>query len=133
MIGFIGDGPWRDPFLNLSVTNHGPIACTITHAIISIKEPGKAERRGLINPIRDIAVDLRGTDGPFTNLPKKIEVGEEFALRFWAGENSFIGEEIDRVGVIDTFGRNHWSTKKQVKKVQAEYFRMREAGTLQTL
>jgi hypothetical protein len=42
---------------------------------------------------------IEGPDGPFTSLPKKIEVGEEFDLRFWGGERSFIEEEVYQVGV----------------------------------
>lgn len=134
MMGFIGDGPWRDPFLSLSITNHGPIGCTITHAIIDIDDRAqRKKRRGLINPLRDISASIEHTDGPFTNLPKKIDVGEEFSLRFWSGENSFLEEEVDRVGVIDTFGRHHWCACRHVKKVQAEYFKMRDAGDLPKL
>ncbi|WP_143279758.1 hypothetical protein [Bradyrhizobium diazoefficiens] len=135
MMGFVGDGQgWRDPFLNLSITNHGPIACTITHAIIvARKQPLGELTHGLINPTKNIAVSLEDTDGPFTNLPKKIEVGEEFALHFWAGERSFIGEEVERVGAIDSFGRHHWSKSKQVKKVQKEFFKMRDEGKLRKL
>jgi hypothetical protein len=75
MMGFIGNGPWRDPFLNLSITNHGPIACSITHAVVAASEPGKRKKNyGFINPTKDITVSIEATDGPFTNLPKKIEV-----------------------------------------------------------
>jgi hypothetical protein len=131
MMGFIGNGPWRDPFLNLSITNHGPIACTITHAMAVVYDPVKRKKvYGLINPTKNISISIEDTDGPFTNLPKKIEVGEEFSLRFWSGEKSFIGDEVDRVGVTDTFGRHHWCKHRQVKKVQADFFKMRDAGTL---
>jgi hypothetical protein len=134
MMGFIGDGPWRDPFLNLSITNHGPIACTVTHVFIELNNPAsKKKRRGLIKPLKDISISLQETDGPFTGLPKKLEVGEEYALRFWAGENSFIQEEVDRVGIADTFGRDHWCTRQQVSKVQKEYFQMRADGKLAKL
>jgi hypothetical protein len=134
MMGFIGNGPWRNPFLNLSITNHGPIACTITHAMVLVHNPIKQKKvYGLINPTKDISVSIEDTDGPFTNLPKKIEVGEDFSLRFWSGERSFIGDEVDRVGVSDSFGRHHWCARRQVKKVQASFFEMRDAGTLPKL
>jgi hypothetical protein len=134
MMGFVGNGPWRNPFLTLSIANHGPITCTITHAMILVDDRTKREKvYGLINPTKDISISIEETDGPFTNLPKKIEVGEEFSLHFWSGENSFIGSEVDRVGIKDTFGRNHWCKRHQVKKVQAEFFAMREAGTLPKL
>jgi len=134
MMGFVGNGSWRDPFLNLSITNHGPISCTITHAVIIARKPPLGERRhGLINPTKNIAISIEETEGPFTNLPRKIEVGEEFPLHFWAGENSFIGEEVERVGVIDSFGRHHWCKSQQIKKVQREFFNMREDGTLPKL
>jgi hypothetical protein len=134
MMGFIGDGPWRDPFLNLTITNHGPIPCTITHAVIEVDDRAKRTvKRGLINPLRDISISIEDTDGPFTNLPKKIEVGEEYSLRFWSGENSFMEAEVKRVGVIDTFGRDHWCKRRQATHVQAEYFKMRDDGSLPTL
>jgi hypothetical protein len=68
---------------------------TITHAIIDIDDRAqRKKRRGLINPLRDVSFGIENTDGPFTNLPKKIDVGEEFSLRFWSGENSFIEKEV---------------------------------------
>lgn len=60
--------------------------------------------RGLINPLLNISVYIKDTYGPFTNLPKKIDVGGEFSLRFWSGEKAFIESEADRVGVAH-FGR----------------------------
>jgi len=81
---FLGDGPWRDPFLNLSITNYGPIACTATRAMIEIDDPDEAKKiPGLINPLFNISVSIEDIYGPFTNLPKKIDVGGELSLRFW--------------------------------------------------
>lgn len=106
MIGFIGDGPCRDPFLNLSITNHGPIACTVTRARIEIDNRMKRKKiPGLINPLLNISVSIEDIYGPFTNLPKKIDVGGELSLRFWSGKKAFIESEADRVGVINAFGR----------------------------
>jgi hypothetical protein len=135
MMGFVGDGPWRDPFLNLSVTNHGPIGCTITHVQIEVAERhGKrGRRRGVINPLKNVSVDPQATEGPFTNLPRKLDVGERFSLHFWAGENSFIGEEVIRVGVTDSFSREHWCPQKQVRKVQREFFDLLNSGKLTKL
>jgi hypothetical protein len=125
---------FSDPFLNLSITNHGPIACTITHAVVEVFDPVKRKKqRGLINPLINIAVSIEDTEGPFTHLPKKIEVGEEFSLRFWSGENAFLEKEVIQVGVTDTFSREHWCTRRQVKKVQADYFKMRQSDDLPKL
>ena len=59
---------------------------------------------GLINPHLNISVSIEDIYRPFTNLPKKIDVGGEFSLQFWSGEKAFIESEADRVGVIHALG-----------------------------
>ena len=82
MIGFIGDGPRRDPFLNLSITNHGAIAYIVTRARIAIDHRMKRKNISLINPLLNISVSIEDIYGPFANLSKKIDAGGELSLRF---------------------------------------------------
>jgi hypothetical protein len=39
-------------------------------------------------PLSNFPLDLKSTMGPFSGgLPKKLEVGEEFSLKYWYGKN----------------------------------------------
>ena len=101
MTGFLDDGPWRKPFLNLPITNHGPIVYTITRAMIEIDDRVKRPKiRGSINPLLNISVGIADTHGSFTSLSKKINVRGKSSLRFWSSEKGFIG-----VGIINALGR----------------------------
>jgi hypothetical protein len=55
------------------------------------------------------------TTGPFAGgLPKKVEVGDQFAVYFVPDHAGLARDEIDRVGFSDTFGRTHWAPKKHL-------------------
>jgi hypothetical protein len=125
----------HDPFLNLSITNHGPIVATVASSLAQTDEGFFRRRRfGLIQPLTSFLMDPKHTSGPFTGLPKKLEVGEEFSLKYWYGESSFIGNpRILRVGVRDSFGRLHWCRRSDVKKARKHFLDDEREGKLRSL
>jgi len=120
-----------DPFLSLSVTNHGPVACTVTHSFVEIYNGlFRGARIALINPLSNFPYDFETTRGPFSGgLPKKIEVGEQFSLHYWYGEN-WLDEKILRVGVWDSFNRKHVCPRSYLREVQKRYLEDKAAGKL---
>jgi hypothetical protein len=119
------------PFLNLSITNHGPVACTVTHSFVEIYNGlFRRARIGLINPMSNFPHDFEATHGPFSGgLPKKIEVGGQFSLHYWYGE-SWLDQKILCVGVVDSFNRKHRCRRSDVRRVQKEYLKDKAAGKL---
>lgn len=114
------DGQQPAPrFLSLTLTNHGPIECTVhsVHAAFARKWPKKPQH-ALINPIHDVNRPQLGV-GPFAGgLPKKLAVGETFSLYFPHSADSFARDDINAFGVTDTFGRWHKVSRKDLKEVR---------------
>jgi hypothetical protein len=124
----------HDPFLNLSITNHGPISATISASYVQISK-GLLRRRGLalLNPLSDFRSDMKKTLGPFSGgLPKKLEVGEEFSLKYWYGMN-WLDERVVRVGVRDSFNRMQWCRRRDIRRVTRRYLEDKTAGKLAKL
>jgi hypothetical protein len=59
--------------------------------------------------------------GPFTGLPTKIEAGEIKSFYFPYRKNCLLKEEIARIGVTDTYGRNVWCRRKDIGKARKSY------------
>jgi hypothetical protein len=58
------------------------------------------------------------TIGPFSGgLPKKVAVGESFTSYF-PRKVDWFENKVWGVGFNDSFGRNHWCSRKDVKKVR---------------
>jgi hypothetical protein len=125
------DGEVSDPFLNLSMINHGPVACTVTHSFVEIYNgPFRRAQIGLINPLSNFPNDLNTTRGPFSGgLPRKIEVGEQFSLHYWYGQ-SWLDEKVLRIGVLDTFNTKHVCARRYVREVKKHYLDDKAAGKL---
>jgi hypothetical protein len=116
---------WHDPFLTLSITNHGPVPDIVTHSIVQVGNGIFTKRE-----LGVIPNEFYRSQGPFSGgLPKKIEVGEEFSLRYWYGEN-WLTENVIRVGVVDSFNNKHWCRRSDVKGVKKTYMADKAAGKL---
>ena len=60
--------------------------------------------------------------GPFSGgLPSKIEPGEVKSFYFPYDKDCFLKERIHRAGICDTYGRNNWCRRRDVKKAAAAY------------
>jgi hypothetical protein len=85
---------------------------------------------GFINPLSGFPNDFHRSKGPCSGgLPKKIEVGEDFSLQYWYGEN-WLSENVLRVGVVDSFNRKHWCRRSDVRRVKKTYMADKAAGKL---
>jgi len=111
------DQPQR--FLSLDVTNFGPGEVIISCAVGRPPKPWYKRRvaLGLLNPLIDPRVpDV--SDGPFSGgLPKKLGVGETFALYFPYVDQMFLREPLSAIGVHDSFRRPHWAPRHDFRKV----------------
>ena len=119
---FGGFGNGTDLFV-LSVTNFGPAENVIKMAVIRDPASGIRRRRrlGILNPLHNFPAQQNHSIGPFSGgLPKKMAVGEEFSLYFPYNAGSALAT-VDRVGVVDTFGRYHWCSRKQMQRVRKRF------------
>jgi hypothetical protein len=106
----------------LSATNMGPIAVTL-YVVVAAKSRRnwlrlKPAATAVLNPLPrfpNYPGEFDVTTGPFAGgLPKKVEVGDQFAVYFVPDHAGLARDEIDRVGFSDTFGRTHWAPKKHL-------------------
>lgn len=106
--------------LSLQATNFGPSEVTLYAACARAKKKYPWSKRtpiAILNPYRDYPNDLSGA-GPFGGgLPKKMEVGEQFSVYFPVERSWFIEEKLAKFGFNDTFGRLHWCSQKDVKRI----------------
>jgi hypothetical protein len=116
-------------FLTLSATNYGPGDVTLHSAVLRHYRDGwwkswraffnKHLRRqyGMLNPLQDFPMRFDHSIGPFSGgLPKKIAVGESFSSYFPQEVDWFTHRRV-RIGFSDSFNRNHWCSKDDIRKV----------------
>lgn len=117
-------------FLSLAATNLGPGDVVIHSAILRSKKAKWWQewkgwyRRvyrfdfGLLNPLEGFPTRMDHTVGPFSGgLPKKLTVGETFSSYF-SRKVDWFENKVWGVGFSDSFGRNHWCSRQDVKKVR---------------
>ncbi|MDF2232207.1 hypothetical protein P2H44_06535 [Albimonas sp. CAU 1670] len=113
------------PAVTIRATNYGPTEVTLKHAIAR-KRPRvfrNAREYGILYPYNRYPHGF-DTDGPFGGgLPKKLAVGEEFAVYFPLEKSWFETNELDNFGFCDTFGRNHWAPKRDVVECRERVLR----------
>lgn len=106
--------------LSLSATNMGPGPVTLYSAVVRDKR-GRFRRKGwgLLNPLHNYPIEKNRSVGPFGGgLPKKIDVGESFAVHFVPDHEALAGSNIVQIGFSDTFGRRHWAHRKALHQTR---------------
>ena len=120
-----GRGESGREFLTLSATNYGPTDVTL-HTAISRKKRSliswKVSTECFILQPLDSA-DSNTSSGPFSGgLPKKLVVGEQFSVFFpGSAAKEWVKEDkLSDYGFCDTFGRNHWCSKREIKEFEKQ-------------
>ena len=113
--------------LNLTVTNMGPGPVILASCIAEPARPWwkRPESYGMLNPIHGDPTDPDPIGiGPFGGgLPVKIDAGEMKSFYFPYTADGFLKEELMRIGINDTYHRNTWCPRKDIRKVNASYKR----------
>jgi hypothetical protein len=61
-------------------------------------------------------------DSPYaTKLPVLLDVGEELAIVFPYDGDCFLGEPVTDVGLRDSFGRFHWTPRREVRQAIQQF------------
>jgi hypothetical protein len=96
--------------------NHGPGEITITGVTL---DPTRKEKRS-----DDITSYLlvHENNSPFgTPLPATLKVGGEARIIIPYDKDSFLSRRFRRVGLRDSFKRDHWAPAKQLRRAEEEY------------
>ncbi|WP_425989932.1 hypothetical protein [Brevundimonas sp. TWP2-3-2] len=109
--------------LAVTFTNHGPGELTLHLACIKYKPwPWSKALAAMLNPIHNFPYEPYESLGPFSGgLPKKLLVGEGHTIRFPYEANGFLALPFSHLGAVDTFGRDHWVPKKQIKAIRKQF------------
>jgi hypothetical protein len=119
----LGEGRRQTKTLGLSVTNMGPGPAIIHSCNLRIwKGWFRRDGWGLINPL--IHPEVAHTSGPFTGLPVELQPGQSRTFYFQYARECFLNfgtETITRFGVHDTYGRNHFASRRAVRRAKESY------------
>jgi hypothetical protein len=109
----------------LNATNMGPgpayLYCCIARERLNWRRQAKF---GLLNPIEGNPMALpHRAAGPFVDGLPLVELtpGKSKAFYFPYTAECFLTERIIRVGVQDTYGRNHWCRRAQVREARQRH------------
>lgn len=120
-------GDMSRPFLGASATNFGPTDTTLKSLIARRRPSGwwwkwGAQRRwqyGLLNSMATPQEALAARRHPVSGLPHKLAVGEEFSTYLIFEHEHLRDDGFVDVGFVDIFGREHWASRRSLKKVVA--------------
>lgn len=106
----------RQSKIAFMAVNHGPGEITITGVTL---DPTRKQKRA-----DDISSYLlfHENDSPFgTPLPATLKVGGEARIIIPYNEKSFLSRKFRRVGLMDSFKRDHWAPAKDLRRAEEEY------------
>ena len=106
-------------FATLTVTNFGPND-VILDSIVLGRSGGVGGGSRLTSPAPGSShrPDMRMVNDYEEILPQKLEVGDCSTIEFPINDTYFEGVEF--IGVLDTFGRNHWCGPRQVERISEQ-------------
>jgi hypothetical protein len=116
--------PTGHRLLRLTVTNLGPGAVVLYACIAKTKALWwRKPELSMINPIHGDPMDEQPISiGPFGfGLPTKIDVGDTKSFYFPYAEDCFLREGVHRVGINDTYQRNTWCRRHDMRKACRSY------------
>jgi hypothetical protein len=112
--------------LNLTVTNMGPGVAVLSLCIAKTKiHRWKRAEYATLNPIHGDPTDPEPIGiGPIAGgLPAKIDAGEVHTFYFPYHKDCFLQEGVFRVGINDTYQRNIWCRRGDIRKANRAYQR----------
>jgi hypothetical protein len=106
-------------FATLTVSNFGPND-VILDSIVLGRSGGRWRRIKTDFPSPWVlpSPDMRMVNDYEQILPQKLEVGDCSTIEFPINDTYFEGVEF--IGVLDTFGRNHWCGPRQVERISEQ-------------
>jgi hypothetical protein len=111
--------------LALTVTNMGPGPVILYACIAKAKRVRWWARPdfGTLNPIHNYPLSRNPVSvGPFSaGLPTKIDAGDIKTFYFPYTKECFLREGLTRIGVNDTYQRNTWCRRRDVRKLNKNY------------
>jgi hypothetical protein len=110
--------------LVLTVTNMGPGAVVLYACIGKQKAHWWTRPKlGILNPIHGDPLDQQPTSiGPFSaGLPVKIDAGDTKGVYFPYTKGCFLSDGLARIGINDTYQRNTWCRRSNMRKVYKNY------------
>lgn len=111
------------PCISLTTTNFGPGELTVTSAAIKLarKHPRRKEGHGLVIAYNDYPNDLSARGVSSGGLPRKLQVGDQMSLHYPVEDFWFESNSMAKIGIVDSFGRFHWSTMSNVKRLRKQF------------
>ena len=119
--------PWPTaPFLELKATNHGPGEVVIDGAVARLV----SFPRLLFTEIRYqfLIPDFTHPCGVTTLPTPRLAVGDQRSIIFPYEQECFLAHKPKRVGVVDSFGRTHWASRRELRSALQQHRKSFLAG-----
>jgi hypothetical protein len=107
------------PMLRLEATNHGPGEVVCNGAVCKLKSLAFLRRLLGQHPYGFINPDFKHPH--CFRLPSRIAVGDRIAIIFPYNRECFLSKNPKRIGVTDSFGRIHWTQRRELKNALKQY------------
>lgn len=117
-------GSFGDPFLALSIVNHGPgdIICGMP----MIRR--KPWFQGVFGESTVETLIYDYTNPISFKPPFKLAVGEQAQVTFPITDKCFLDDPVFRIGIMDSFGRLHWAPRKDIHRAREQMEEFRRQG-----
>ena len=110
--------PERPHYLNVTGTNFGPGSVTL-NTIVAREAPFW---RRVIRRVRYAFITPDYANQMSERLPKKLEPGDKVNLLLPFERECLLGHpKLTHVGLSDSYGRNHWASRKDMEKARTEW------------
>ena len=115
------------PYIDIAATNLGPGFITCDSVLIARKSKLIFLGRWILKLLKKnskYGFVMHDYNNLYSaHLPKKLEVGERMTLLFPEEKNAFLAVDPTHVGIRDSFGRLHWSTRGSLKITKNDFFK----------
>ncbi len=107
------DGCTIDARIEVRATNFGPGEIVIQNLV--------ASRRRLLNRPPYVVIIAETRKPGCDSIPARKSVGDTVSFCVPYTGDSFLGQNLLRVGLVDTFGRCHWARRKNLWQAKQQY------------
>jgi len=119
-------GQVHGPYVSITATNLGPGQVVIQSIhmakLSSLRFLGQPLLRLFRKENRYCHIMWDYTNEYSSKLPTRLEVGEYLTLPLTMNEDSSLATDPSHFGVVDSFGRYHWATKRSLARAKKDYF-----------
>ncbi len=117
-ISFIKQGEYESPDkISIHAINFGPNKIICSNIVAKVAPLW----RRILRVVKHAIIMYDYTDEYSEKLPCELDVGNTCTLFLPFVDDCFLAEDFTHLGIIDTFGRTHWASRKDIAKAKKKF------------